>query len=284
MEMGNSMFSLYVNENRNHLDLSLYECGHEICGPGHCFGPAERQFYLIHYIIEGKGVYIINNKKYSLTKGSAFIIPPDIETTYIADELDPWEYSWIGFHGLKVKSMFEKAGYLVDDNYIITLEDSGEFASLIDKIVDLEKRKPHSEYYLLGYLYLLFATLIDYNGEGKVKKYENDSDVLYEIINYIQDNYYKDIKIGEIAKKFGINRTYLSKLFKDKMDISPQKYLINYRLSHALILLKEPSLNTMTVSEMVGYKDYHHFLKIFKSRYKVTPKQYRKDPFETSKS
>lgn len=46
------------------------------CTPAHSFGPAIRDHFLIHYIIEGSGTFLENGKLYKLHKNQGFIIFP----------------------------------------------------------------------------------------------------------------------------------------------------------------------------------------------------------------
>ena len=56
--------------------LSIYFCGTEPCAPGHAFGPAVRPHYLIHVVLDGKGIYKRNGETYHLKAGDAFLISP----------------------------------------------------------------------------------------------------------------------------------------------------------------------------------------------------------------
>lgn len=80
-------------------DFRLCYCGYEECEPGHSFGPAVKSHYVLHYVLSGKGVFRLNNQLYSISKGEAFLIPPDVRAYYAADNDDPWVYLWVGFDG-----------------------------------------------------------------------------------------------------------------------------------------------------------------------------------------
>ena len=74
-------------------------CGMSKTEPLHCFGPAIKPHYVIHFVLSGKGMFSIGNKEYLLEQGYGFVIPPDELTFYQADEQNPWTYVWIGFNG-----------------------------------------------------------------------------------------------------------------------------------------------------------------------------------------
>ena len=56
--------------------LILVESGEEKCLPLHTYGYGSRAFYLIHYVVSGKGTLFANGKRYDLTSGQSFIIGP----------------------------------------------------------------------------------------------------------------------------------------------------------------------------------------------------------------
>lgn len=53
-------------------DLNMYICGIEKCKPGHSWGPGIRDHYLIHYVINGKGKFIINKQEYLINAKQGF--------------------------------------------------------------------------------------------------------------------------------------------------------------------------------------------------------------------
>ena len=98
--------------------LNVYNSGHQRCSGGHFWGPAVRNFYLIHLVVSGKGYYTLGNETYEVKKGSAFIIYPGTLVSYCADDNDPWEYCWVGFNGADASRLVELTSF-EQDNPII---------------------------------------------------------------------------------------------------------------------------------------------------------------------
>ena len=92
-------------------DLCLIYCGWEYCEPGHRYGPNMRTTYVLHIIRSGRGTLEINNQKYVLTAGDAFLLSPNVEAWYEADREDPWSYMWVGFTGYRAQEYAEHAGF-----------------------------------------------------------------------------------------------------------------------------------------------------------------------------
>ena len=86
-----------IFENFGLQDLNPIIAGNERCLPSHQFGPAVRSYWLLHFVVSGKGVFRTSRGEYSLGKNDIFVIRPYEITYYEADKSEPWEYMWIGF-------------------------------------------------------------------------------------------------------------------------------------------------------------------------------------------
>ncbi|MDD6945867.1 MAG: AraC family ligand binding domain-containing protein, partial [Ruminococcus callidus] len=112
--MKDLIFSVFPSE--NFVDLGLYQFGWERCKPAHSFGPAARNHYLFHYIMSGTGRLMTTDENgqtqsFSIKSRQGFMIFPNQITTYIADKDLPWEYVWVEFDGLRVKSILDACGF-----------------------------------------------------------------------------------------------------------------------------------------------------------------------------
>ena len=58
----------------------------------------------------GYGRLEIDGREYRLKRGDVFLISPETEAWYEADQKDPWFYSWVGFCGVKAKECMDNAG------------------------------------------------------------------------------------------------------------------------------------------------------------------------------
>lgn len=74
-------------------DLKIRFCGHSECLPSHSYGPGSRPYYLLHFVLSGKGKLIVNKSEYSIEAGQLFVVEPNQMVFYQADKDDPWTYS-----------------------------------------------------------------------------------------------------------------------------------------------------------------------------------------------
>lgn len=261
----------------NHTDLNMYQCGTEVCDPGHYYGPAVRDHFLIHYIHSGRGRFCVGDKVYHLSKGHGFLICPNIVTFYQADMDDPWNYSWVGFHGLKAESYLKSAGLTADDP-IFTAHDDGFISECFRKMIEAKNLVKGREIRLLGYLYLFLSQLIEENGAGIFTDTADSRKEAYvkKAIEYIEMNYSRKMTISELARSIGLDRSYLGSLFKEHLNVSLQGYLKNYRMDKACELMKNEDLSIGDIARSVGYDDPLLFSKLFRKCKGVSPREYRK--------
>ena len=60
-------------------------CGYSKTEAHHSFGPAVRDVYVIHIVLEGRGTYSVGNQRYDLQEGQGFVVPPGQSVFYQAD-------------------------------------------------------------------------------------------------------------------------------------------------------------------------------------------------------
>jgi AraC-like DNA-binding protein len=261
----------------NLTDLIMYQCGYESCSPGHAFGPAVRDHFLIHYILSGKGSFYANNTCYPLEKGQAFLICPDAITFYEADHTAPWTYCWVGFHGLKASFYLESAG-LTQKAPIFSPSSQDYIVHCFEEMLETQKLKVGRELRLTGLLYTLLSELIETAPHSPELLNSKDLKTQYieTAVRYIEMNYSRQITIADIACYIGLDRSYLSRLFKRFLSKSPQQFLIEYRINKAIELMHNPHLSLGDIARSVGYSDVLSFSKAFSKVKGIAPSYYQK--------
>lgn len=277
-------YNFKVFPQKNFIDLGLLQFGRERCNPAYSFGPAARNHYLFHYVISGKGTLHAHNSQgksisYKVNANEGFLLFPNQISLYIADNENPWDYVWVEFDGLQVKSAIEQSG-LSEDNPIYRASPAEMRHSLLDEMLYIVNNEDASPLQLIGHLYLfldfLSHPIVPKNAAQKIDR-KNDSGSFYisEAIRYIELNYQNDISVEEIAAKCGLTRSYFGKKFKEEFGKTPQEFLLQFRMSKATELLKETKLPIGEISSAVGYNDQLHFSRAFKNIYGVSPRSWR---------
>ena len=244
--------------NRHFSDLNPLILGEERCDPCHTFGPATRNYVLIHFVIDGYGFLYKNNREYKVTKGNAFVICPGEVTVYSASSDDPWHYQWIGFDGA-----------LSDDFKDLppVIKFSENYAS---QMIDIsENKESPKEYKITSLLFEMYSEYLDF-----FKNKSSSGGYIESVIDYIQALYMHNITVEGIADEMNLNRRYLSRIFKNQTGKTIQEYLIDVRLDEAKTLLSEGN-SVSSAARLSGYVDECNFSKMFKKKFGVSPGKWR---------
>ncbi len=129
-------------------------------------------------------------------------------------------------------------------------------------------------YDITGYLLLVMSRLIKKRALPTEKTNEKEKYVT-RAKRYIEDNYIYDISVNDVSAHVCIDRTYLYRLFLKYEELSPSKYLGEYRLSIAASLLANGKQSISQTAFLAGFQDLSHFYKAFSAKYGMTPKKYR---------
>ena len=109
----------------------------------------------------------------------------------------------------------------------------------------------------------------------RTKKDEHENRLVRRALEYIQENYRRDLSLDELSKELDISPYYFSKLFKEETGSNFVEYLTNLRMSRAQELLKDERCSMKEICLEVGYSDPNYFSRIFKKNFGVTPTEYR---------
>ena len=248
--------------------LNLYQCGWEACAKGHSFGPAVRDHYLIHCVFKGKGRFYTPEKSYSLEPGQGFLIMPGQITTYTADLLRPWQYGWVGFHGREASDILAACG-LSREQPILSFENGEAVRLQVEELTARFEAGAH-DFALLAGLYGFFSLLVT------SRSGESGSRMLDVALDFIRKNYSYSLSVEGLAARCGVDRSQLFRVFKRYLGLSPQQYIIQYRLERAADLLRSTDLSVTQIQYSCGFGDLSHFSRLFKSRYGISPAAYQR--------
>lgn len=255
----------------------LVNIGQEKCPPGHEFG-GKRNYYLLHLVLEGKGEFYSNNRRWSLKKGDAFLIFPNQMHLYKADIKTPWNYFWLGFKGDYSKLL--NPLQIDEDHPILHYENIEELYKLFSEIQD-QKLSPHPSLILnnLALLNMIFSKLIKAKASSVTKNNRVDGTIhnhVHSMECFIVENFNTPIQVQDVIDFVRLERSYASRIFKDYYNKTLGEYIRDHRLNQACNLLKE-GWSAKESAYSCGYNDYHNFLKAFKKVYGVTAGRFRID-------
>ena len=105
---------------------------------------------------------------------------------------------------------------------------------------------------------------------------KNESDLVSNVKNIIENNYQLELKLNDIASRLSVSKSKLCHQFKSECNISIIEYKLNCQMQEAINLLLLTDMNISQISSMIGFNNTSYFTKFFKKKYKVSPCEYRK--------
>ena len=255
-------------------EVFVRETGWEANKSDHKVENQKKAYYVFHYVVSGCGYYTIGEKTQKVNAFTGFILPPDINLTYWADEEDPWQYYWVGIGGALVAEIVSNMKIGQDSNYIFTVTRRDECLKALEKLCCNSQKFQNREIaylFTLGGLYEFLAYLVDDSFLIKEK-----GEMLEDrIIRYV-DNNYRTTSVKELSKVFYLDRSYIYKLFKKREGISVCGYILDLKLRDALVLLEDGNLSVSDIALKSGFNSSVSFCGQFKKHYGISPSTWRK--------
>ncbi len=254
------MYRRFFTDGMNCPRVMPYSCGRRACPPG--WSMRREQFlnpYLVHYVLKGSGTFYIRDKAYSVRTGDLFICRPNEAARYVASTHDPYDYVWLGFDcSPQFQPLLE-----VD---VISLPSA---AHLFVQMTNAED-SPAKEWIVCGLLYQVFAMLAAVRDTPSAGK-----DYVNQAIEYIENHTEHTLQVTELTAQLGLSRSHFCRIFKQQTGMSPQEYIVFYRLEKAAHMLSSTNLPQKEIAQAVGYPDVYAFSKMFRRKYGISPGAYR---------
>lgn len=94
-------------------------------------------------------------------------------------------------------------------------------------------------------------------------------------LSYIEKNINTKLDNTILASNTNLVTNAFTRLFKEEMGISPQKYIRTKRIKKACIHLHHSNLSIEEVAQQTGFADRFHFSRIFKRETGISPAKYK---------
>ncbi len=107
------------------------------------------------------------------------------------------------------------------------------------------------------------------SGERAVGKYA------FVIEEYIEEHYSKRVRLADIAADLHLCEKQVSRIIRKEYGCSFSDYINQKRMSVAIMMLKHTNMTVGEIARRVGFENYNYFYKVFKTKYGLTPIEYR---------
>lgn len=247
----------------------------------------------ITYIVDGAAEININLKTFTAKKGDIIVVDP-LSLHSLKKDLNTLNMTWhtMVFNLNMVQSLLTDgclikyiAPLLNKNNslkMVLTKEDNGYFEILntilslfntYESKCDVFELELKSQLFHLLFLFYKHDLVIKNNNENISSSVATK---IKDIISFINLNYSNDISILDIAKEANFSQYHFMKFFKKHIGMTCIDFLNNTRLEKASSLLNSTDKSIMDIALDVGFNNVSYFNKLFKQKYKLTPKDFRK--------
>lgn len=243
-------------------------------------------FYEIYFFLSGSVLYNIGSRSYLLAPGDILLISPmqlhqpifDGRTgTYerIVLWLNSQFLEQFGLSGEPLSACFQSSA----PGHATLLRPDEHVRQKLLYLLELLLQERDSQEYgheisCLSYLALILSQLCRLSTqEPQEVESAPASRVVYEVLNYINDNFAEELTLDSLANRFFVSKYHLSREFTRVTGSSVHRYLIQRRLIMAKQLMSE-GVSTTAVCQQCGFGDYSSFYRAFRAAYQISPREF----------
>ena len=231
--------------------------------------------FLCFVVLSGEGELSYDGQNYQLHSGDCVFI--DCRKAYSHSTSDNlWSLQWCHFYAPSLPAVYEKykerGGRPLFhpeniDLFTGLLSDLYNLAAMSDYIRDMRINEK------LG---TLLTLLMEQSWHPECMTVSRKRMELIEIKKHLDEHYAEKITLDDLAKRFFINKFYLSKIFKETYGTTVNNYLISKRITRAKQLLRFTDMTVDEIGVAVGMGDANYFSRMFRKVEGTSPSEYRK--------
>jgi AraC-like DNA-binding protein len=272
--VGNGSVFMGVKEVKRQLGIqnepTVIYCRRESVKAGAVHGPVIRDVCVVECNLSGKGTITINGQKFTFGPRDCYVLLPGDTVVQTSDPKDPRSGVYCILDGLELTRHFHEAG-INSQNPFVPGELFGEILRWMEQMLeDVGKKDAGAPMRQASRIYGMLGAML------RGKSTSKGDDLVKKAVGLMESNYHEALSMDSLAANVGLERSYFSVLFQERVGTSPSEYLINLRLTKAAELMRVYGERPTTAAMSVGYEDLYHFSKIFKKHFGISPREYRK--------
>ena len=243
------------------------------------------RYHELYYIAEGRCSVFIDQRTYRLESGDFALIP--------AGTLHKTDFLSRGQNSKYVISFSRKTGREIDDflgeeiskaalragKVRAPVQRQEAVVLLLNRMLyEFESAPVHGRAMFLSCLAQLLVSLLRYRtGEEEA---DGTEDVrlgrMQEVAAYLCEHAREPLSLEEVAGRFALRPSHLSRSFKAATGFGFREYLIHYRVRKACELLMNTELTVTEIADRCGFSDSNYFGDAFRKATGLSPRAYRK--------
>ena len=143
--------------------------------------------------------------------------------------------------------------------------------SFFEQIEALKKEEGSNNLCIQAVFLNILNTLVKREWE----KTNQSKELAKTVMRYVNENYFKEVVIEEIAKELHFSKDYITRTIKKHLGVTPIQLLTKKRIDVSKELLSNTDYTIEIISKEVGYSDLSVFYKAFKKNVGEAPGVWR---------
>lgn len=232
-------------------------------------------FFELYYLEKGERFHIIRDSVFTIHPGQFVIFAPYVmHHSYGAEDVS-FRRILLYFRPSEMQSQ-ELIKAVEAGSGIYTTDSKNRYT--IHQLMDLilreeEQESPFKDEYMHSLLNILLVTIL--RQVPKPIQHMNQT-LIGQVIDYIHNNYYEDISLELLSRRFYVSPYYLCREFKRCTNRTIIQYINVTRIMNAQRKIMETDKSITEIGNITGFSNITHFNRVFKQYTGLTPSQYRK--------
>lgn len=272
--------------------LLLLNVGHAVHEADWNFDDIVSPFTRIYYVTDGTAIVTLGGVARTLSPGNMYIIPA------FTPHSDACSSRFCHFYAHVYEEPSE-AGSIID-GFDFPFEIKGEpldltlFGALCDHNASMALKAPDPRLYdnktsLIECVRLnrarplwdrlesagIICQLLGRFVREAVPKYDTKDPRIREAISMLAADSSAAVRVDSIARAVRMTPDHLIRLFKKEMGCTPAQFMIDRRMTQAMLLLSSEPMMIKEVAYTLGYDNLSYFTRLFRRHTGLTPRSYR---------
>lgn len=232
----------------------------------------------ILYMRSGSQRITVEDREYNVCEGEAAVIFPNVRHSYVKEHAASVDAVLIICSSKIYKSFFPDLSEFVPQNPVIAASDMPKDAQYafgsIDKTQNADVR--------LAWIVIILSQIVKQLTLTHKKPFPIE-DMSYKIVSYINENFTQPISLQSVANALSISKSYVSRIFSEKIKTDFRQYINLLRAEYAAKLIRATEDSLTAISENAGFNSQSTFNRTFRSIYGMTPREFRNNIDKYSK-
>lgn len=226
------------------------------------------EFYEIELIRSGSGRYIIDGTERKIERNALFFMTPVNFHRVLTDGSEVITLMFMG--EVCDKNMLFRLSSVFDCDSVMLSDFEASYLASIMHELNIASTENDDEYsfHLLNSILGKLCRLTKHHHQTHLSKVQT-------AMLYIQNNFRSDICLNDISDAAGVTPSYMSSIFHRDCGMNYREYLNSIRFDYAKKLLEYSDMTVTDICYESGFNDYANFERSFKSRFNISPRQYR---------